>query len=104
MLVEFWDFCRPNSIRTLPYIRGWHERYADAGLQVIGVHTSGFEPSSDPDAVAAVMRLIDRLGFDAVNAGSLSAGVALQPGGPVFGLGLPAERLTTLLSPEAPQA
>jgi 8-hydroxy-5-deazaflavin:NADPH oxidoreductase len=58
----------------------------------------------EADAVAAVMRLIDRLGFDAVNAGSLSAGVALQPGGPVFGLGLPAERLTTLLSPEAPQA
>jgi hypothetical protein len=55
MLLEFWDFCRPNSIRTLPYLRGWHERYADAGLQVIGVHTSGFEPSNDPDAVAAAV-------------------------------------------------
>jgi hypothetical protein len=55
MLLEFWDFCRPNSIRTLPYMRGWHERYADAGLQVIGVHTSGFEPSNDPDAVAAAV-------------------------------------------------
>ncbi len=53
LLLEFWDFCRPNSIRTLPYLRGWHERYADAGLQVIGVHTSGFAPSNDPDAVAA---------------------------------------------------
>ncbi len=55
LLLEFWDFCRPNSIRTLPYLRGWHERYADAGLQVIGVHTSGFEPSKDPDAVAAAL-------------------------------------------------
>jgi hypothetical protein len=55
LLIEFWDFCRPNSIRTLPYVRGWHQRYAAAGLRVIGVHTSGFEPSNDPDAVAAAV-------------------------------------------------
>ena len=59
---------------------------------------------NDPDAVAAVMRLIDRLGFDAVDAGSLNAGVALQPGGPVFGIGLSADKLRKLLSPEALQA
>ena len=29
VLVEFWDFCRPNSLRTLPYLRAWHERYAE---------------------------------------------------------------------------
>lgn len=58
---------------------------------------------NDPDAVAAVMRLIDRLGFDAVNAGSLDAGVALQPGGPVFGIGLSADKLTGLLSAAASQ-
>lgn len=58
VLVEFWDFCRPNSIRTLPYLRAWHERYAEHGLRVIGVHSSGFAPSADPDAVrAAVQRL-----------------------------------------------
>lgn len=58
VLVEFWDFCRPNSIRTLPYLKAWHERYADRGLRVIGVHAAGFEPSRDPDAVqAAVARL-----------------------------------------------
>ena len=55
----------------------------------------------DPDAVAAVMRLIDRLGFDAVNAGSLDAGVALQPGGPLFGIGMSADQLTRLLSPKS---
>ena len=33
MLVEFWDFCRPNSMRTLPYVRAWHERYAEDGLR-----------------------------------------------------------------------
>jgi hypothetical protein len=56
---------------------------------------------NDPDAVAAVMRLIDRLGFDAIDAGPLQAGVALQPGGPVFGIGHRADDLTKILFPEA---
>jgi len=59
VLIEFWDFCRPNSIRTLPYINAWHERYGPAGLRVIGVHASGFEPSSDPEAVAAAVRRLE---------------------------------------------
>jgi thiol-disulfide isomerase/thioredoxin len=58
VLIEFWDFCRANSIRTLPYMKAWHQRYARAGLAVIGVHTAGFEPSEDPEAVrAAAARL-----------------------------------------------
>ena len=58
VLVEFWDFCRPNSLRTLPYVRAWHERYAADGLRVISVHTPGFAPSRDEAAVrAAVARL-----------------------------------------------
>jgi AhpC/TSA family len=58
VLLEFWDFCRANSIRTLPYMLAWHERYSPAGLLTIGVHSAGFEPSRDPDAVrAAVARL-----------------------------------------------
>jgi thiol-disulfide isomerase/thioredoxin len=58
VLVEFWDFCRANSIRTLPYLRAWHERYRDHGLRVIGVHSSGFELSRNPELVrAAVSRL-----------------------------------------------
>ena len=58
MLVEFWDFCRPNSIRTLPYVKEWHARYEADGLRAIGVHCGGFEPSRDEQAVrAAVARL-----------------------------------------------
>lgn len=58
MLVEFWDFCRPNSIRTLPYVKEWHARYSTEGLRAIGVHCGGFEPSRDEQAVrAAVARL-----------------------------------------------
>ncbi|MGH2902100.1 MAG: redoxin domain-containing protein, partial [Solirubrobacteraceae bacterium] len=58
LLIEFWDFCRPNSLRTLPYLQAWHERYAEAGLRTVGVHSPGFEPSREEDAVrAAVARL-----------------------------------------------
>lgn len=58
VLVEFWDFCLPNSIRTLPYVKAWHERYASDGLRVIGVHSARFELSHDPDRVReAVARL-----------------------------------------------
>jgi hypothetical protein len=56
MLVEFWDFCRPNSMRTLPYVKAWHDRYADDGLRVIGVHSPGFEPSRDEAAVREAVR------------------------------------------------
>ncbi len=58
MLVEFWDFCRPNSLRTLPYVKAWHERYQEFGLRVIGVHCPGFDASKDEQAVRhAVARL-----------------------------------------------
>src|ERR1700759_380509 len=51
VLLEFWDFCRPNSLRTLPYVTQWDERYRDDGLRVIGVHTPGFPPSQQLEAV-----------------------------------------------------
>jgi len=58
MLVEFWDFCRPSSLRTLPYVKAWHERYESAGLRVIGVHCPGFDVSRPEPAVRdAVARL-----------------------------------------------
>jgi thiol-disulfide isomerase/thioredoxin len=58
MLVEFWDFCRPNSLRTLPYVKAWHERYEPLGLRVIGVHCPGFDASREEQAVRdAVARL-----------------------------------------------
>jgi hypothetical protein len=58
LLVEFWDFCRPNSMRTLPYVQAWHERYSGDGLRVVGVHCPGFEPSRDEQAVRdAIARL-----------------------------------------------
>ena len=61
VLIEFWDFCRVNSLRTLPYLQGWNERYADAGLRVISVHAPGFDPGGDEDVVAAA---VERLGIE----------------------------------------
>ncbi len=58
VLVEFWDFCRSYSLNTLPYMKAWHERYEADGLQVIGIHSPGFERSRNRAAVeAAVKRL-----------------------------------------------
>ncbi len=58
VLVEFWDFCRVNSLRTLPYMREWHARYESQGLRVIGVHSPGFPPSAEE---AAVREAVERL-------------------------------------------
>ena len=52
VLIDFWDFARVNSVRTLPYLREWHERYGDSGLRVIGVHSPGYSFGRDPEIVA----------------------------------------------------
>jgi hypothetical protein len=58
VLVEFWDFARVNSLRTMPYLKAWHERYAGAGLRVIGIHSPGYSFGRDRDTVA---RAVERL-------------------------------------------
>ena len=52
VLIEFFDTARINSHRTLPYVSAWHERYADHGLRVIGVHSPGYSFGRDPEAVS----------------------------------------------------
>jgi thiol-disulfide isomerase/thioredoxin len=42
VLIQFWTFACINCQRTLPYIVQWHQRYANKGLRVIGVHTPEF--------------------------------------------------------------
>ena len=61
VLVEFFDVCRVQSLRTLPYVQAWHERYAETGLRVISVHAPGFGPSEDEDVVRAE---VQRLGIE----------------------------------------
>ena len=42
VLVDFWTYTCVNCIRTLPYLKIWHSKYADDGLVIIGVHAPEF--------------------------------------------------------------
>jgi hypothetical protein len=58
VLVEFWDFARVNSLRTLPYMEEWHRRYSPFGASVIGVHAPGYTFGGDDEVVReAIARL-----------------------------------------------
>ncbi|MDX1614455.1 MAG: redoxin domain-containing protein [Candidatus Promineifilaceae bacterium] len=41
-LIDFWDFSCVNCLRTLPYLRLWHDRYGHNGLRIVGVHAPEF--------------------------------------------------------------
>ena len=43
MLIDFWTFGCYNCRNTLPFIKGWHDRYRDKGLTVVGVHSPEFD-------------------------------------------------------------
>jgi cytochrome c biogenesis protein CcdA/thiol-disulfide isomerase/thioredoxin len=51
VLVDFWTYTCINCLRTLPALRAWHERYADDGLVIVGVHTPEFTFEHDRDNV-----------------------------------------------------
>jgi 8-hydroxy-5-deazaflavin:NADPH oxidoreductase len=53
----------------------------------------------DEDAVRAVIGLVDRLGFDPVDAGPLDSGVVLEPDGSPYAVTYSAEELSALISP-----
>lgn len=48
VLIDFWTYTCINCIRTLPYLKSWHEKYKDKGLVIIGVHTPEFEFEKNP--------------------------------------------------------
>ena len=43
VLIDFWTYTCINCIRTFPFLKQWHSRYADDGLVIVGVHTPEFE-------------------------------------------------------------
>ncbi len=47
VLVDFWTYSCVNCLRTLPYVRAWHDKYKDQGLVVIGVHAPEFAFEKD---------------------------------------------------------
>lgn len=58
-IVHFLEVGQLNSVRTLPYLSAWADRYREAGLSVIGVQAPRFPFGADPEAVAAAL---ERLG------------------------------------------
>jgi thiol-disulfide isomerase/thioredoxin len=51
VLIQIWDFTCIHCLRTLPYLRAWHQRYAIDGLTMIGVHTPEFSFARDGSQV-----------------------------------------------------
>jgi thiol-disulfide isomerase/thioredoxin len=56
VLVDFWTYTCINWLRTLPYVRAWAAKYADAGLTVVGVHTPEFGFEHDVDNITVQCR------------------------------------------------
>lgn len=56
VLIDFWTYSCINCLRSLPYVQGWHERYARDGLVVIGVHAPEFAFERKPENVAKAVR------------------------------------------------
>jgi hypothetical protein len=77
---------------------GYHEldenRRPDGAPDRVAIGAAG----EDRVAVRAVMRLIDRLGFDAVDAGRLENGLGLEPDGSPFAVTHSAAELSNLIS------
>ena len=51
VLIDFWTYSCINCIRSIPYVRAWHQAYADDGLVVIGVHAPEFAFERSPNNV-----------------------------------------------------
>lgn len=60
ILIQIWDFTCVSSLRVMPYVKEWENKYRDNGLVVIGVHTPKFPFARDPEEV---QRAIRRLGI-----------------------------------------
>jgi hypothetical protein len=52
VLVHFFDFAQLNSVRAIPYLRAWHERYSADGLAMVGIHSPRFPFTQGYDVVA----------------------------------------------------
>ncbi|WP_084100095.1 cytochrome c biogenesis protein CcdA [Demequina sp. NBRC 110051] len=52
VLIDFWTYSCINCQRTFPYLTAWDEKYRDAGLTIIGVHSPEFAFEKDVANVA----------------------------------------------------
>ncbi|MGC1476501.1 MAG: cytochrome c biogenesis protein DipZ [Terriglobales bacterium] len=56
VLIDFWTYSCINCLRALPYVEGWAQKYKDAGLVVIGVHTPEFAFEKERSNVEKAVR------------------------------------------------
>lgn len=61
LLVHFIDAAHLSSVRTLPYLSAWKERYVPHGLTVAGVNSPRFPFTGDTAKLAAAL---ERLGVE----------------------------------------
>ncbi|MDN4477259.1 cytochrome c biogenesis protein DipZ [Demequina sp. SYSU T00039] len=61
VLIDFWTYSCINCQRTFPYLTAWDEKYRDAGLTIIGVHSPEFAFEKVVDNVADAT---DRYGIE----------------------------------------
>lgn len=91
---------RARVVKSLNHL-GYHEMEDDAMDAGSPLRRAIAVVGDDPEARAVLTRIIDDLGFDAVDGGPLAAGRALEPGHPAFGRELSAPELAGLLAPAA---
>lgn len=60
VLVHFWTFGCINCVHVQPHVQAWHERYADRGLVILGVHTPELAFERD---IANVRAAVGRAGI-----------------------------------------
>jgi len=56
ILVDFLTYSCINCVRVQPYLNAWHEKYAEHGLFIVGIHTPEFEFEKDITNVERAMR------------------------------------------------
>ncbi|MBM3139445.1 MAG: redoxin domain-containing protein [Chloroflexi bacterium] len=55
VLIDFWTYTCVNCLRTLPFLKSWHEKYGSRGLTIIGVHSPEFDFERREENVAAAV-------------------------------------------------
>ena len=109
VLPEFEDTDRPSSVviqRALPTATvvktfnhlGYHQMEDLAKPSETAGRIALAVAGNDQPAVATVMRFVDGVGFDPVDAGPLEDSAPLQPETPVFGAALDRNTLAALLA------
>lgn len=59
LLVHFVDVAHFSSVRTLPYLSAWAERYSELGLSLVGVNSPRFPFTADPARLRAALGQLD---------------------------------------------